>query len=223
MSGRGTTNKPMVDMMVLGGATHPDGTLAEPSIRRAEHAAAIYPTLCGRLGRKAVLLVSGGYAVLAEGVASEGVEPIAPQMIDIIAGRGVPREAILCEDASISTIENFTNSIKQGLLHPKDYSPEQPLLLLTDPTHMARARWMADILGLHTTPESPQYPISLRERLVQGALAAAAAYGALTLDLWLKRRELATEEAAGSLEGRDTLLGDCMEAFRKYTLRKKAA
>lgn len=221
MNGRGTTDKLVVDMMVLGGATHPDGTLAESSIRRAEHTAAIYPALCKRLGRKAVLLVSGGYAVLAEGVASEGVEPIAPQMIDIIAGRGVPREAILCEDASISTIENFTNSIKQGLLHPEDYSPEHPLLLLTDPTHMARARWIADILGLHTTPESPQYPISLRERLVQGALAAA--YGALTLDLWLKRRELATKEAVESLEGRDALLGNCMEAFREYILRKKAA
>lgn len=221
MNGRGTTDKLMVDMMVLGGATHPDGTLAESSIRRAEHAAAIYTALCERLGREAVLLVSGGYAVLAEGVTPEGIDPIAPQMGDIMVAGGVPAKAIKYESLSVSTIGNFTNSINQGLLHPKDYSPEQPLLLLTDPTHMARARWMADILGLHTTPESPQYPISLQERLVQGALAAA--YKALTLDLWLKRRELATEEAAGSLEGRDALLGDCMGAFRKHILRKKAA
>lgn len=207
--------------MVLGGATHSDGTLAEPSIRRAEHAAAIYPALCKQLGREAVLLVSGGYAVLAEGVASEGVEPIAPQMIDIIAGKGVPREVILCEATSISTIENFTNSIKQGLLRPEDYSPERPLPLLTDPTHMARARWMASVLGLHTMPESPQYPISPRERFVQSALTAA--YGALTLDLWVKRHNLPIEKATELLEGRDALLGDCMEALRKHILRKKTA
>ncbi|MDO5343439.1 MAG: YdcF family protein [Candidatus Saccharibacteria bacterium] len=208
------------DMMVLGGATHSDGTLAEPSIRRAEHAAAIYPALCKQLGREAVLLVSGGYAVLAEGVASEGVEPIAPQMIDIIAGKGVPREVILCEATSISTIENFTNSIKQGLLRPEDYSPERPLPLLTDPTHMARARWMADILGLHTTPESPLYPIPPRERVVQGALTAA--YGALTLDLWLKRRRLSEEQAIEQLEGRESLLGSCVGALRKCLPRTKA-
>ena len=56
---------------------------------------------------------------------------------------------------------------------------------------------------------------------MQGALTVA--YGAIALDLWLKRRRLSTEKAVESLEGRDALLGNCIGGFRKYILQKKAA
>lgn len=220
MDRRDMADKPLIDMMVLGGATDKNGALIESSIRRAEYASERYYPLCEQLGRRANFLVSGGRAVLAEGVAPEGIEPIAPQMKDIMVEHGVPEDAIVCETTSVSTIENFTNSIKERLLSPGDYSPEHPLLLVTDPTHMARARWMADILGLHTTPESPLYPIPPRERVVQGALTAA--YGALTLDLWLKRRRLSEEQTIEQLEGRESLLGSCVGALRKCLPRTKA-
>ena len=124
-------------IVVLGGAVHepssqhPNSGLINPS-DRILHALRLY-----RAGRAPLVLCSGGGAD----------HPEAPVMGRLLQEWGVPAEAILLEDQSLSTRENalFSYSIlnTRGIRH---------ILLVTSAIHMPRAAAVFRKVGFEVTP-----------------------------------------------------------------------
>jgi uncharacterized SAM-binding protein YcdF (DUF218 family) len=113
-------------IIVLGGGVAADGSLSEGSRRRAEAGIALYSA-----GMAPRLHFTGGGP---PGRRSDG-----DLMRDLALASGVPPEAVTAEGRSTSTLENAVFS--REMLG----SSEGPVLLVSDPYHLARAallfRW----------------------------------------------------------------------------------
>lgn len=189
-----------VDIMVFGGGIDQKRNtyLSASSERRAEHAAKIWMTM----GREATILCSGGYGMRSVDMTiTDNTPSEAELMARIIQERGVPEPQIVCESKSISTVTNFTFSLKNGLLLPIDYSTDTPLHLVTDASHMGRVQLFASILDIpsaaHPTPFIESDACWRRETSLY------LAYVARNLDLLTYRKHLPPEDKAKLLESRN--------------------
>jgi uncharacterized SAM-binding protein YcdF (DUF218 family) len=116
--------------LVLGSYLAPDGSPLPSMIGRVEHAVALYKS--GRVRR---LVLSGGVA--------KGGHTEARAMHDLALAAGVPESAMILEEDSRSTIENFACS--RALFEKLDI---KTVLLVTEPWHMTRAMLLANRHGL---------------------------------------------------------------------------
>jgi uncharacterized SAM-binding protein YcdF (DUF218 family) len=116
--------------LVLGFALAPDGSPRPQIVGRVEHAVALY-----KQGRVKRLVLSGG--------AGKAGHTEASVMRELALAAGVPSEALILEEASRSTIENFACS-RPLLAH----LGAQRVLLVTEPWHMTRAMLLAHRHGL---------------------------------------------------------------------------
>lgn len=116
--------------LVLGSYLAPDGTPLPSMIGRVDHAVALYKS--GRVKR---LVLSGGVA--------KGGHTEAQAMRDLALAAGVPAEAMVLEEDSRSTIENFACS--RALFEKLG---DKRVLLVTEPWHMTRAMLLAHRHGL---------------------------------------------------------------------------
>lgn len=117
--------------LVLGFALAADGSPRPQIIGRVDHAVALY-----KQGRVKRLVLSGG--------AGRAGHTEAGVMRDLALAAGVPADAIVLEEMSRSTIENFACSrpVLEQLAAPR-------VLLVTEPWHMTRAMLLAHRHGLY--------------------------------------------------------------------------
>ncbi len=125
------------DLILVLGRTLVDDRPAPVFIARLAHAAELY-----RLGLAPRIVVAGGLT----GRASR-TEAAAGR--DWLVARGVPAQAVICEDESRHTLENLINT-RQTLRREGG----SRLIVVTDPLHLARAAAFARGLGLsfHLSP-----------------------------------------------------------------------
>lgn len=102
------------------------------------------PSLQARLDRAVELYLDGR----AQGVVCTGGRgesgPVESQAArDYLVSRGVPEEAIVLEEMSHTTWENFVFAKLE-----MDRKGWKSCLVVTDPFHMRRCRWMAQEIGL---------------------------------------------------------------------------
>ena len=116
--------------LVLGFALAADGSPRPQIVGRVEHAVALY-----KQGRVKRLVLSGG--------AGRAGHTEAGVMRDLALAAGVPNDALILEEASRSTIENFACS--RPVL---ETLAAQRVLLVTEPWHMTRAMLLAHRHGL---------------------------------------------------------------------------
>jgi uncharacterized SAM-binding protein YcdF (DUF218 family) len=118
------------------------------------------PVLQARLDR-AIALYRDGFApllILTGGSSPADAPSEAAVGREYALDRGVPPEAVLLEDQSHTTVENL-----RGIQSLLASSPVPTILLVSDPFHMARARWIARDLGFATYPAPTRTsPISER-------------------------------------------------------------
>jgi uncharacterized SAM-binding protein YcdF (DUF218 family) len=129
-------------IIVLGGG--PEGTT-----RRTIHAAALY-----RAGYAPVVLCAGGYA--PAGAVSEGA-----RCAQVAVQHGVPPQAIVVEERSLSTEENAIQAAV--LLRARGWTEA---VLVSDDFHLWRARWMFAREGIRawTSPaQATTGALALRE------------------------------------------------------------
>jgi uncharacterized SAM-binding protein YcdF (DUF218 family) len=133
--------------LVLGFALAADGSPRPQIIGRVEHAVALY-----KQGRVKRLILSGG--------AGKAGHTEAGVMRDLALAAGVPADALILEEASRSTIENFACS--RPVL---DQLAAHRVLLVTEPWHMTRAMLLAHRHGLYPaqSPASSAVWRSVRE------------------------------------------------------------
>jgi uncharacterized SAM-binding protein YcdF (DUF218 family) len=113
-------------IIVLGGGE-------EGTTRRAIHAAALF-----RAGYAPMVLCAGGYAPAGE--VSEGA-----RCAQVAAQYGVPSQAILVEERSMSTEENAIEAA--ALLRARGWTEA---VLVSDDFHLWRAHWMFAREGIRT-------------------------------------------------------------------------
>jgi len=116
--------------LVLGFALAADGSPRPQIIGRVEHAVALY-----KQGKVKRLVLSGG--------AGRAGHTEAGVMRDLALAAGVPADALILEEDSRSTIENFACS--RPVL---ERLAAQRVLLVTEPWHMTRAMLLAHRHGL---------------------------------------------------------------------------
>jgi uncharacterized SAM-binding protein YcdF (DUF218 family) len=117
--------------LVLGFALAADGSPRPQIVGRVEHAVALF-----KQGRVKRLVLSGG--------AGRAGHTEAGVMRELALAAGVPAEALILEEQSRSTIENFACSrpVLEQLAAVR-------VLLVTEPWHMTRAMLLAHRHGLH--------------------------------------------------------------------------
>jgi uncharacterized SAM-binding protein YcdF (DUF218 family) len=147
IDGSRDAGEPADAALVLGFALASDGSPRPQIIGRVEHAVALY-----KQGRVKRLVLSGG--------AGKAGHTEAGVMRDLALADGVPAEALVLEEASRSTIENFACSrpvLAQLAAHR--------VLLVTEPWHMTRAMLLAHRHGLFPaqSPASSAVWRSVRE------------------------------------------------------------
>lgn len=119
------------DVILVLGRTLENDLPAAVFVARLDHAAELY-----RLGRAPRIVVAGG-------MTGRSTRTEAAAGREHLLSRGVPTEAVLCEDESRHTLENLFNTRKT--LRREGWSR---LLVVSDPLHLARAAAYARGLGL---------------------------------------------------------------------------
>jgi uncharacterized SAM-binding protein YcdF (DUF218 family) len=123
------------------------------------------PVLQARLDR-AIALYRAGFAprlVLTGGSTPADAPSEAAVGRAYALAQGVPPEAILLEERSHTTVENLRGA--QALFAA---APGPTILLVSDPFHMARARWIARDLGFAAYP-APTRTSPISERPLEEA------------------------------------------------------
>lgn len=119
------------DLILVLGRTLVDDRPGPVFSARLAHAAELY-----RLGRAPRIVVAGG-------LTGRATRTEAAAGRDWLLERGLPAEAVICEDESRHTLENLINT--RRTLRREGWSR---LILVTDPLHLARAAAFAQGLGL---------------------------------------------------------------------------
>lgn len=136
----------MKEALVLGGGTYRDGSddnwhLTDTSLARVRRTAILlaeHPATG--------VVISGGYSGASRGEVLEHDRPSeAKLMADDLTRAGFGRNIVGLEEESYSTVTNFTNSIRRGLIVPSD---ERPIGVVTHPHHMNRAQDVAKLLRI---------------------------------------------------------------------------
>ncbi|MES1258578.1 MAG: YdcF family protein [Acidobacteriota bacterium] len=119
-------------LLVLGAEEQAPGLVGYSTYLRLNYAVRFW-----RQGKVRVLIVSGGPQDRSSGI------PLARSMRDYLLGHGIPASAILVEERSRSTLDNFTGSrpLMEGLEGQKGF--------LTSDFHSGRAARVSARLGLH--------------------------------------------------------------------------
>ena len=141
--------------IVLGAAVWPGGVPSPALRRRAEKAAALY-----RAGDVDGIVATGG---IGQQPPSE-----AAAICDVVTGLGVPRQAVILEDRSTTTIENLENARR---LIP----PGTPVIIVSDRWHLPRARLVARRRGLSAAGAAPSLKSAHWGRVFLAVLREAAA------------------------------------------------
>jgi uncharacterized SAM-binding protein YcdF (DUF218 family) len=131
IDGSRDAGEPADAALVLGFALASDGSPRPQIVGRVEHAVALYTQ--GRVKR---LVLSGG--------AGKAGHTEAGVMRDLALAAGVPADALILEELSRSTIENFACS--RPVL---EKLAAERVLLVTEPWHMTRAMLLAHRHGLY--------------------------------------------------------------------------
>lgn len=147
-------------IIVFGGGTvlGEDGRvcLHETSTQRAERTIEYFNTHKALFGEgagtnKPFILCTGGYGLLSAGI--EGRDPNdreAVIMANYLVTKGnIPKEIILLEQESTSTLTNWTKSIKlfKDKLDARLFNQTNPLGLISHPHHLKRVVYLAVQLG----------------------------------------------------------------------------
>lgn len=146
--------------MVFGGGTVLEANgnvrLHQASIDRAERTIDYYNTnkelFVGKiLAHKAFILCTGGYGLLSAGIEErDACDREAVLMANYLIGKGhIPKEIILLEQESTSTLTNWTRSLD---LYPDEldaglFSQTEQLGLVSHPCHLERVVYLAEKLG----------------------------------------------------------------------------
>ena len=151
------------DAIVVLGAAQWNGRPSPVLQARLDHAMALY-----REGLAPLLVLTGG---------SQPNDPYSEASVgrEYALAQGVPVDVILAEETSHTTQENLRGA--WDLLAPHG---ARTILLVSDPFHMARARWIARDLGFvvhpaptHTSPIAAQ-PLDEAWYVLREALALIA-------------------------------------------------
>ena len=145
-------------IVVLGGAVRGDthlGTLGDMNEQadRLVHAARLY-----QAGKAPRLLLSGG--------SEPGTRPEAELMAELLQVMGVPRRAMLLEEASRTTYQNALHSARV-----LEQAGARRILLVTSAFHMRRAARLFAAQGLEVIPAPTDY-----QRLVAPETAVLPAW-----------------------------------------------
>lgn len=125
-------------IIILGSGTQPDGSPSVGQTRRVQHGVALY-----KKGLASLILCTGGYT-------KQHPRSEAQTCVDLAEQSGVPPNAILMEEQSLSTEENAIYSRKvmqaNGL---------KTALLVSDSFHLLRAEMLYRIYGIDVVGSSP--------------------------------------------------------------------
>lgn len=116
--------------IVLGGGHFPDGVLEYRVRERARAAIHLFET-----GKASRIITTGG-------LISHHPDSHAAVIRDFLVANGVPAEAVLLEDRSRTTLENFRFAFE--IMEAEGLST---FAIVTDSYHMTRSVWLARYLG----------------------------------------------------------------------------
>lgn len=125
------TSHPADAILILGAKSYKGTTYNPCLVARVKHGVELYQT-----GFASTIIVSGGND-------KEDGSNEAATMRRIALSLGVPMEAILTENTSTSTFENFMNSKKI-----MDQNQFHSAIIVTEPFHMPRAAMVARRVGM---------------------------------------------------------------------------
>ncbi len=146
-------NRPVVGVIVLGGAVDPHISSARASLTMNEAGERLTATVdLSRRYPDARIFLSGGASHILDGNARMSESLVARV---ILVSLGVPAQRIEMEERSRNTCENGTES--KATLQPK---PSELWLLVTSASHMPRAVGCFRAAGFDVTP----YPVDYRTR-----------------------------------------------------------
>ena len=145
--------------LVLGAAVRPDGTPSPAVARRVGHAVALWQS-----GQVGLLVLSGG------------VRTHPPTEAEVMARlcreAGVPDEALLLETRALTTEDNMR--LAQPLLAGLGC---RDVVIVTDRYHAARARLVAQRVGLQATASCPRLTGAPMWRVLRAWAREAVALG----------------------------------------------
>lgn len=197
--------------MIFGGGTihHEEAVDLSPvSTQRVNHFLKEHYDNPRRFTDKSSYVVcTGGYGLLAAGVEA----PLQQDwregrlMADVLVQNGFPSSKIKVEDESISTLTNWTYSLRGGLVDPENFDVENLLGLVSHPHHLYRIEDIGRRLGFKHTERipTPEKDSQLKE-LVLRALYLSSLVGAST---------------AEALEPRESKIESSINSVRKLTRR----
>ena len=136
-------------IIVLGGGVHRDGSASAAQRRRSEHGAALY-----KRGLAPYIICTGGYDT------PRHVKSEAAVCIELLTDLGVPANAILFEDRSMSTEENAIEAHKVMREHNLTTA-----ILVSDNFHLMRAEMLFRAEGVPVFVSPAQVtsgPLSLK-------------------------------------------------------------
>ena len=147
-------------IIVFGGGTVLDESghaqLHPASVERAERAINYYNDnkelfIKGSLGDDAFILCTGGYGLLSAGVEKpkESDREAVLTADYLISKGGIPKEVILLEKESTSTLTNWTRSLEiySDILSANLFDETNRLGLISHPYHLMRVVYLAEKLG----------------------------------------------------------------------------
>lgn len=161
------TRPPGVEVVIVlaGSAALPDGwrrtaELGPSTLYRCLHAAEV-ARRCGGLP----ILVSGGPLN-----SSPDSPPCAKLMSDFLVAQGIPRSALVLEDASCTTYENAVECRRR-----LGCRPPGTVILVTEATHMARSLRCFQKQGIDAVPAACHYQATRFQPTLRAFLPSAAA------------------------------------------------
>jgi uncharacterized SAM-binding protein YcdF (DUF218 family) len=137
-------------IVVLGGTLSPPATAESDANLSAAADRLVYAARLYALGKAPVILVSGGHGGGGGAMDAESVHAAA-----VLAGWGVPADAILTETESVNTYEN---AIYTKLM--LDEHQLKSVLLVTSAMHMPRALATFRSAGIDATPAATDFEAS---------------------------------------------------------------
>lgn len=137
-------------IVVLGGTLSPPATPESDANLSAAADRLVYAARLYALGKAPVILVSGGHGGGGGAMGAESVHAGA-----LLAGWGVPEDAILTETESVNTYEN---AIYTKLM--LDQHGLKTVLLVTSAMHMPRALATFSSAGIGVTPAATDFEAS---------------------------------------------------------------
>ncbi|MEM1334790.1 MAG: YdcF family protein [Actinomycetota bacterium] len=168
-----TDDRGPVDAIVVMGAAQFDGRPSPQLAARLDHVLELWPD-----GVAPLVVTTGGNQ---PGDRFTEAESSAQYLVD----RGVPREAILLEDAGRTTYESM-----EGVAELLDGRELSEIVIVTDPYHALRSRLIAESLGLDATTSSTDTSVvtgsdATQRHLVEGVgVAVGRIIGFERLDRW---------------------------------------